>query len=260
MSDAALLVVDLRSRQITVPAEVLLMRNEALAGSGVIGKVNSPETQAAAVEAQRGLATFTKLVERSRKAVKEPVLELCRAIDAKAEALASEVKAEEVRVAKLIGNYQADLYEAQKLADRAKQAELDRIQREKDEATRKAAAEAQTAIAAANNQAEKDAAMARAQAEAARQAELARQQEEAIKKAPEPVRSDGQVVRRDWDFEVTDIWTLARAHPGCVDIKPRKAEIKELLRMGVKVVGIRAWDATKSTVRTGGTKAIELQQ
>ncbi len=75
-----------------------------------------------------------------------------------------------------------------------------------------------------------------------------------------PIRAEGQRVREEWNVTVTDIWMLARVHPGCVKIEPRLSEIKELLDAGVKVAGILAKKEIKAGV-TGagrGMRAIEV--
>jgi hypothetical protein len=57
---------------------------------------------------------------------------------------------------------------------------------------------------------------------------------------------------------VSDIWTLARAHPGCVEIKPRLFEIRQLLDAGAKVAGVTANKITKVSVRSVGARALDV--
>jgi membrane protein involved in colicin uptake len=259
MNDAALMTVDLGLRRVSVPAEVLAMKDAALAGSALIAKVNSPESNQRAVEAQQGLSSFARLIEKSRKMAKEPVLDFARAIDAKAQEIVSEVKNEELRVATLIGNYQQDLLAQQRIAERQKQVELERIERERQEATRKAAEEAQAAMAAAKRQEDKDAAMAKAQADAMLAAERARQDAEAIKKAPEPVRATGQIVHTKKDFRVINERELSQARPDLVEITPRRREILDAIGRGEVIPGITVFEVTTSSTRSVASKTLELE-
>jgi hypothetical protein len=82
----------------------------------------------------------------------------------------------------------------------------------------------------------------------------------AVQSAPvaAPVRADGQKVRSDWDLVISDIWLLAKAHPTCVKIEPRTAEIKTLLNAGVKVSGVIATAITKSQVQGATQKIVEI--
>jgi hypothetical protein len=73
-----------------------------------------------------------------------------------------------------------------------------------------------------------------------------------------PERAEGQSVRQDWDFEVTDVWLLARMHPGCVEVRPRRREIIDLLRTGNQLAGIRAFQVVRSTTRTVKQKEVEV--
>jgi hypothetical protein len=157
---------------------------------------------------------------------------------------------------------------AKREADKA----LQKIQEAKNaEARKKAEAEAaekkrlaDIADAAAREQAERNA------VELQRQKELATAQthqaldeanarasdaQAAIESVPTsaPSRAEGQRVIENWVVTVTDVWTLARAHPACVKIEPCLSEIKALLNMGVKVAGVSAAKEIKSGVTTKRT-------
>lgn len=169
----------------------------------------------------------------------------------------------------------------QREREQAEREAREKAQREAEEARRKAAAEAEAIRkreeaerAAARNEAEKKAAAERAekarqeaearakaeqeaalkklQEETTRQAELAKQQQEAIKQGPEQVRASGQAVTVDYEITVSNIFDLVRAHPGCVDMKPRLSEIKFLIKSGVeKIPGVTWKQVAKSSVRGG---------
>lgn len=57
---------------------------------------------------------------------------------------------------------------------------------------------------------------------------------------------------------MTDVWLLAKSHPGCVKIEPRISEIKSLLNNGVKVAGVNAVRIQKSGVRLKAVKMVEI--
>jgi hypothetical protein len=58
--------------------------------------------------------------------------------------------------------------------------------------------------------------------------------------------------------DAADVWTLARMHPACVEVRPRRSEILGLLRTGNKLAGVRAFQVVKSTVRTMKQKEVEV--
>lgn len=73
-----------------------------------------------------------------------------------------------------------------------------------------------------------------------------------------PTRAQGQTVKADLDITVTDIWALARAHPGMVNIEPRLSEIKAAIRSGAKVAGVTYKEIFKSQTLGRAQKAIEV--
>jgi colicin import membrane protein len=153
-------------------------------------EIDTEQDQKRAVEVQREAKTLLKSIEAARKAAKEPVLELGRDIDKLAETLVADVKDEEMRVARAIGDFQQRILEiarveARKRAEaeaeleRQKQAELERVRKEQEaiaaEARRKAEAEAQAArekasreLAATRSAKEQEEAKLRAEQAAAR--------------------------------------------------------------------------------------------
>ncbi len=71
-----------------------------------------------------------------------------------------------------------------------------------------------------------------------------------IASAPQDAaRVDGQRIANDWEIEVVDVHTLYRCHPNCVELKPRLSEIKNLLKIGATIQGIRALAVVKSSVK-----------
>lgn len=159
-------------------------------------------------------------------------------------------------------------------AEARRKEEADRAIREAANAEARAQAEAAAKIAEAaavaarvkaegeRIAAEARAAEARAQAEAeARAAEAeAQRRVDAVPVPVVPMKSDGQVVKERWTFEVVDIWLLAKMHPGFVRIDVNKQEINEAINRGIREIkGLRIFKETKSGVRADrGQKLIEV--
>ena len=65
----------------------------------------------------------------------------------------------------------------------------------------------------------------------------------------EAVRSEGQVVKTEWEVTVENLPLLYLKHPQCVKLEPRMQEIKSLLDLGITVAGVSAKKVVKSGVR-----------
>ena len=267
-------------------AEALALKEAALASGALVGKVTNGEEQEAAVTAQKEVGRILKLAEDARKAAKEPVLEYGRRIDDAAKRFIEDLKVEQLRLAKLVADFQQLEQARVRAAQLAREAEERKLQEERrraeeevqrkareeqqrlDEESRKAAALAQSArdnkereaAAALQLEIDRQKALASAQSHDALD-RINDQHSAAVADLPtaSAVRTEGQRVTESWEFEVTDIWTLARAHPACVVIAPRRSEIKSLLNAGAKVAGIRAWKETKASVNVRPmAKAIDV--
>lgn len=286
MSDQALAIRDDSRMTFSYNAEAERIKSEALAASALIGKVTNADEQAVAVKAQQKLTEIKRLAEKARVAATEPVLAFQRHIMAQFKAFIAEPSEEELRIAKLNGDF-IQLEQARvRAAEQVRLAEERRLQEERRQAEQKATDEAAAArrklddeaAAIARKASEAKNAEQRAKAEQER-LELERQRALAEAKSHDeldrinashaeavaalPVetiqKAAGQRVVQSWDITVTDIWLLARAHPGCVKIEARLTEIKSLLDAGVKVAGVIAKRETKSGV--GSTReraAIEV--
>lgn len=133
-TENSLIIRDFATDKVSLSKAFPELRDNALAGAALIGKVNSPATNESATEALRNIKILIRDVEKARKTVKDPVLELCRAIDKAAGDAVTELKAEELRLNTLQGNYAQEQLNAAREAERKRQAELDRIERERREA------------------------------------------------------------------------------------------------------------------------------
>jgi hypothetical protein len=222
----ALIVRDDSQLSVVITAEATQLKEAALESASLVCKVANATQNENAVAALTEIKRVKKLVEESRQAAKAPILDFGRAIDTAAKTFSDPLTREEMRINRLVGDFQA-LEEAKKRdAEIARRKELEEIERKKFEA-----------LSQAQSHEEREAIQERACEEA-----------KALPVAA-PVRAQGQVVSEVWSFEVTDIWTLARAHPTCVKIEARPSEIKALLSAGAQVVGVKAWKETKATVR-----------
>lgn len=180
--------------------------------------VDSKETESAARSVLTDLAGFRKALEATRKAVKEPVLQLGRKIDSIAEQFGSAVATQEHRIKSIIGAYAMIVErERQRLEAEAEAARLEAIKREREaEAARIKAEQTKTSLAEAKvERLEIKADQAKA---ASFQAAL---QAEEIK-----VKGASMV----WDFEVTDIHALYEYDQGCVSMEPKRREVLELIK------------------------------
>lgn len=223
----ALIHIDYTTRKAVATQPAAALKEVALSTAALIGKVTNEAEQLLAVTAQGELARIKKAVEKSEDAAKAPLNELRSAIIELRKSFLADIEDEGNRIAALVGEYQ-EKERARMLAEaRLKQRELDDLERKRLEAI--------AAAKTVEKQDEINEAHSRVMAEVSRPV------------APPQVR--GQIVRTDWDIQVTDIWLLARAHPSCVSVSPRLSDIKSLLDAGMKVPGVSAVKKTTSTVR-----------
>lgn len=253
----------------------------AVQACDLIVAVSDADSNALAVSAQRQVHDLISEVEKARKAAKQPVLELGRAIDGACEAFVSPLKKAELKVATLIGDFQQEQLEKQRAEQRRIAEEQARIERERIAEEARIQAEQEAAARAAREKLEaelraaKDAKAAeeakeraaRAEAEAAAKAEADRKraEEQAAFAAEcirppvvEAVRAEGQAVRTDWEIVSLNEWVLAKARPDLVRrIEFDTLGIKEELKRGVKLPGVTAREVVKSVTRSG-RKEIEV--
>jgi fused signal recognition particle receptor len=248
--------------QLEVSPDAETQKAELLKHSALIVEVRDNTAADAARHQVKLLAGMRNLVEKSRKAVKEPVLKIGKDIDAKAAGFVAEITAEESRLSKLIGDHAAEVERQRQEAIRQRQeeerarlaaeAEAKRKAEEAERAAAAAAAEAERARKAAEaamwedddaeaEKAKQEAEKAAAAAEAERQrlaAEKAEQDRMAVE-AAEKARQSQLIaataatagVKFDLDFEVEDIGVLYAKHPQLVTLTPKRAEILSMLKM-----------------------------
>ena len=134
----------------------LQLRDDALAGAALIGKVENAAQNESAVVALRALKQIRTSFEGARKKLKEPILEAGRQLDRAVNAELIEIEKEEGRLQNLAAQFQQAearrVREEQELQrkeleriEREKQAELDRIAREQAAIERTAREQAEAA-------------------------------------------------------------------------------------------------------------------
>lgn len=222
--------------ELTVAPEAEQLKADLLTRAAAITRVSGPDENEAARAEIKALAAMRNQVEKSRKAVKEPVLQVGRDIDAKAKVFVAEIDAEEKRVSGLVGAYAAEVERERQKALREMEAK-----RGEEEKARRAEAEAAAAAERARIAAEQAAWEATDEAQSAQAEEAARIAEAQAKAAAEekarleagkPILAPAPAagVRFAWDFEVVDIHRLAQAHPELVRMEARRADILEVIR------------------------------
>jgi hypothetical protein len=242
------------------------LKSLALDNSAMIGRVANAEENEKAVEVQRELKRVINLLEKDRKAAKEPLIDAGRQLDNMIEAEKKELDVELGRVSELVSGFAVAEQERIREERRAQQAELDRIEMEKqaemkriaDEAAAKEA-EAAKIKDASEREARLAAIAAEGQTKVAAVAEKAADQAYVTAKPILTTRAEGQRIKTDWQIEVVNPHKLASCHPDCVTITPKLLEIKRYLNDGVDVKGITAKKVTVAGVSVGRPReAIEV--
>ncbi len=211
-------------------------------------------------------------VEKTRAAIKKPVLDKGREIDQCASTFTMDLTVEKLRLEKLLGDFarkQEEIRQAAAEQARKQQEEADRLLREqqrKEEEQRlaaeraerlrigaeQAAAEAETKkerMAAQRAQEEADRVQAEADGKQKEAFDLSLQQGQAEMSAYRTglVVADSQVkgVRPTLDFEVLDVNALYRVAPELVELTPKRRDILARLKaqqecgLGIGIAGIR---------------------
>lgn len=189
--------------QITIAPAFTEARESALTLCRGIDTVSDAEGLQRAATALGGASSLIRSVEKTRKAVKEPVLELGKAIDAKAREAVEELEREQKRVTRAIDEYQAEQHRLRVAAEKLRQEE----ERKKAEELRRQEAAAEQLRKDAEWAASKgDTAKQEAAEEKALELELAGESAAlTTTKAPAvvaPVAVRGLVTKTQWNYEI----------------------------------------------------------
>lgn len=177
------------------------LKKQALALSVPITKVETEQDQALAVNALQALKAITRGMEATRKAVKAPVLELGKKIDAVAAEFVCEVDREEMRISGHVNHFQREQLRLQREAQAKAEAEQREAQRLTDEAER------------LRKEAEQKPELAPAVAAAEEKALDAQMAGELTGGAVAIVKPKGLVVKSRLNFQITDAIVFCQAYP-----------------------------------------------
>ncbi len=229
----------------------------AIECSSLIGIVRNPQDQDAAVVAHKMIRDLLKDTEDSRVSAKAPVLDYGRTIDRSVKEWVEDLEAENIRLAKVIGNYQQEQLAIARAAQAKRDEELRKIEEERIAETNKAAK--------ALGVEDRGMITPELAKEIERQNELAKQKIESLKPVPLPPKAAGQSIAQPWRWELVNIQLLYKMHPGLVNpMTPNVREIGETIKMLAgngkppEIHGLRIWQETISGTRSTTRKAIDV--
>lgn len=254
-------------------------KTKALRISRSVLSVCDTSTQSLAASALRDVQALAKAAETSRVEVKQPVLEIGRKIDKLAADYVADLNTEVNRLKKLVADYQNEQERIRLEAERKKQEELWRIEREA-QALREA--EAKRIAEAARLEEEKQKAweaeflaespeqvaaaekakaeLERQAVEAASRAKAAQLEAEALAKKqyaasqqiiPTAHKPAGMSVKETWKFEVLNLEVLHQHDARLVRMEANASAINEALRNGIRQIpGLRIYSEKAVGVRS----------
>lgn len=224
MSADLLTVSDIAGVDVALLPGAEQTKRALLQGSRIITTIEDAFDAECAADVLGNISRELKAMEDARKAVKAPVLELGKRIDALAKEWANEIEAEKTRISRVLGDYQ--------LAERKKKEAAERAARQAEWEARRKAQEAldkgdlEGAEAAADEIAKPQAVVAESSHQIA-----------------------GTAVRETYQFEVTDINALFKAAPHLCKIEPDNAAIRAAIKKTQPIPGLRIWKEAKSYSR-----------
>jgi len=282
MSTAEIIIADTQSTITLAPGAEAIKAEALLKAKGIV-QVTSDDELNKAVEIRREVNAIASGVEKTREALKKPILDAGRKLDTLAKDFTADLAKERDRLDGFINFWQRkkllEAQEAQRLAEEAQrraEAEATRqreaaekAEREKIEAEARAKAAEQAAkdatSKAAREKAEREAQEARQQAEAAEDAQLAAElASESVAPVAAPVaiipQTKGVSAKAMKNFRVPgknpfeqkkNLILLAAARPDLVNIEIRTRDVLTALNeMGVETLpGLEIFDDVKTSIR-----------
>ena len=237
---------------VDIAPEAHALKATAIGSAGLVVAVTTESQQSFAVAVLKDIKSITKQIESARVAIKAPVLKLGKDIDHAASSFIADLDAHEKRITGLVSKYQAEQARIAREAEMARQAELDRIERERVKAEAEAARIAAEELRKAKTLEEAEAAAMRQQQATIDAEHKAQAAETKVILAPveAPVRAQGMQVRQVPRYEVLDIREVALHRPDLVRIEPNGDAIVREIRAGnVQIKGLRCWVETVAGVR-----------
>jgi hypothetical protein len=192
-------------------------RDELIERSSAIERVAGESSQKVALSLLGEVTKMADDAESVRKTAKDPFFKFGKRIDETVAEFCKKLIAEKARLKQALGAYQLEQDRIAREARLKQEAELAKLQAE-----RKAA---ELAVAHAQTQ---------EQVHQAQEAILAADVKaaEAIMQAPavEVKKPEGATVIRGWEVEVVDIVALYKTFPECVELKPKKLIINDVVK------------------------------
>lgn len=236
----ALLLINRQSLAVSWSDQANALKEEALSKSGVIGKVSSPEEMEATVAVARELQTLIKTGDKARSAANEDALKWQRNVNAAYKSWVADIEEERTRLDKLVGDYAAIQQAKARAVEALRQKELAEAERKRQEDLAKAAnhEELEAAHEKFNSQVRQAAAMP----------------------MPAVPKAKGVSFVPDVDFVIEDMKLFCAAHWNFVTkVDVDRRGIKEALKAGMTLMGVKSESVTKSSYRTHTNgKAIEV--
>lgn len=217
--------------KLKLPEEEIKRRDELLAEATPIAEVNTEADRDHAINVAARIKGMEDEMEQVRVKAKEPFYRMGYAIDATAKDFSASLKAERERLNRLNGAFEAKRIQAQRQAEADRQAELNRIELERQR-LEKEAAEAAAAAERARKPENKAAQLEKALDLEDKAAELEEQvlvvRQQAVAAQAEKPKGGSQ--RMEIEIKITNIHALLEAKPELVELKPREAQIKYYIR------------------------------
>lgn len=239
----------------TVPAmedaDALSEQQTALAELGEVTQVTCPGEQDKAVRRARKAKILVQEAEKSRRSILKPIEGLVDRINLIAKGYKAKLELEINRVNMMCTQFQKEEDERIAMIERSRQAEIDRLERERIENERRLR-EAQEEAAAAKPDDREAQAMAELREQEAKEAieANAAKQDVAIRQPePERQRASGQVVQDVVLYEITDLHALYAARPDLVRLEENKSAIRAILSKDLVLPGVRIWVEKRVGVR-----------
>lgn len=221
---------------VTVKPEALGIRDAHLAKlEGIV--VSTVAERDLAIELAKKAKSFTAQVEKDRVAIKEPFLEIGKRIDTCAKEIVTSLKNSITEVERKIGAFNEKLRQEQIAKERARLAEIERVEKER-KAAEEEARKAAEAVEAATSAKDRKAALI-AQLEAEEKVEETASKTVVVAAPTEKTPSAvGGSNRYEISVEVVDIKALYEARPDCVKLTPDLLQIKHLASLGMPLPGV----------------------
>lgn len=229
--------------EISLLPAVLTVRDVAVDRARQITAVVTVQDKIAAVEAASELRGIENAYEAGRVLVTTPMRKEVERINDLIWQAKEPVTPERKRLERLVA-----LFDQQERERIAKEEQARQVEIQKLEADRKAK-QAELDKATANMATEQDLDLA-----IQRERELntaAAVSYQRIVELPKGTKVRGSSSGLVAQYEVTDIWALAKARPELVNIEPKMSAIRALVFPGMVVPGLRVWEESRAVVKAG---------